>query len=167
MKIGIISDTHDNIWRLEEAIQHLKSTDLVIHCGDLISPFMVHQLAKGLENIPIHMVWGNNDGDKVTVTRIASNYNNFRIYGDFAELKFDGFRIAVNHYPEIAVGLARSGMYDLVCYGHDHTANHEEVAHTMLLNPGETMGMNGNSTLAFFEVETRRVEFVEFWRAQN
>jgi putative phosphoesterase len=163
MRIGIISDSHDNVWRLDEAIQHLKTVDLVLHCGDLISPFMVHRLAKGLASIPIHTVWGNNDGDKLTVARIAQNYPAFTIHGEFAELEIDGCRIAINHYPEIARGLAHSGKYDLVCYGHDHTAFEDQIGQTILLNPGEVMGMNGRSTLAFFDIKMRRVEFIEFW----
>jgi putative phosphoesterase len=167
MKIGIISDSHDNLWRLEEAIQSLNTVDIVLHCGDLISPFMVHRLAKGLEDIPVHLVWGNNDGDKLTVAKIAANYPKFKIHGEIAELEFNDFRIAMNHYPEIARGLALSGQYELVCYGHDHTAYQEELGQTLLLNPGEVMGMNGRSTLAIFELEMRRVELVEFWREQG
>lgn len=163
MRIGIISDSHDNVWRLEEAIQHLKTVDLILHCGDLISPFMVHRLAKGLVSIPVHIVWGNNDGDKLTVARIAQNYPTFTVHGEFAELEIDDFCIAVNHYPEIAKGLAHSGKYDLVCYGHDHTAHQEQIGRTILLNPGEVMGMNGRSTLALFDLKMRRVEFIEFW----
>ena len=163
MRIGIISDSHDNVWRLDEAIQHLKTVDLVLHCGDLISPFMVHRLAKGLDSIPVHIVWGNNDGDKLTVARIAQNYPTFTVHGEFAELEIDGFRIAANHYPEIAKGLAHSGKYGLVCYGHDHIAHQEQIGGTILLNPGEVMGMNGRSTLAFFDLKMRRVEFIEFW----
>ena len=167
MKIGILSDSHDNVWRLDEAIQHLKTVDVVLHCGDLISPFMVHRLAKGLGSIPIHTVWGNNDGDKFMVSRVAQNYPSFTIHGEFAELEIERFRIAMNHYPEIARGLAVSGKYDMVCYGHDHTAFEEQVGQTILLNPGEVMGMNGRSTLAFIDTEMRRVEWIEFWRDQD
>jgi len=164
MKIGVISDSHDNVWRLDEAIPYLKTADLVLHCGDLISPFMVHRLAKGLGDLPIHVVWGNNDGDKLTVAKVAQGYPNFNLHGDFMELEIEGFRIAMNHYPEIARSLAQCGKYDLVCYGHDHTAHQEWIGEVLLLNPGEVMGMNGRSTLAFFDTKTRRVEQKEIWR---
>jgi len=164
MKIGIISDSHDNIWRLEEAIQYLITADLVLHCGDLISPFMVHRLAKGLGNIPVHLVWGNNDGDKFTVSKIAEKYTNFTIHGEYFELEIDQIRIAINHYPEIARGLALSEQYDLVCYGHDHIPHQEQLGKTILVNPGEIMGMNGSSTLAFFDTQIGRVEHLEFWK---
>lgn len=163
MKIGIISDTHDNLWRLDEAIQHLAGVGAVLHCGDLISPFMVHRLGKGLPDIPVHMVWGNNDGDKRAVSIAAEGYPGFTIYGEIAELELDDLRIAINHYPEIARGLAKSGVYDLVCYGHDHTAHQETVDSTILLNPGEVMGLKGNASLAILETKTKGIERITFW----
>ena len=167
MKIGILSDSHDNVWRLKDALAYLQTTQLVLHCGDLISPFMVHRLAKGLPNIPVHLVWGNNDGDRLMVSKMAQMYSGFTLHGEFMELEVDGLRIAMNHYPLIAQSLALSGQYDLVCYGHDHTAHQEHVGETILLNPGEMMGMNGCSTLAIFDTETRRVEPIEIWKDPN
>ena len=164
MKIGIMSDSHDNIWRLDEAIPHLKQASAILHCGDLISPFMVKRLAGGVGDIPIHMVWGNNDGDKRLVSDLAVKEGHFTVYGEYAEIEIDNLRIAMNHYPEIAHGLAASGKFDLVCFGHNHTASLEQVNKTVLLNPGEVMGMNGRSTLVLFDTVTREVEWVELWR---
>ena len=164
MKIGILSDSHDNIWRLDEALPHLKKVSAILHCGDLISPFMVKRLKAGVGEIPIHMVWGNNDGDKRLVSELAARAGDFTIYGEYAELTLDGLRIAMNHYPEIARGLAASGKFDLVCFGHNHTASLDHVSQAVLLNPGEIMGLNGRSTLALFETATREVEWVELWR---
>ena len=71
MKIGIISDSHDNIWKLEKALETLQSTDVVLHCGDLIAPFIIKRLKAGLGDRPVHVVWGNNDGDKRLLTQFA------------------------------------------------------------------------------------------------
>ena len=73
----------------------------------------------------------------------------------------DGLRVAVNHYPEIARGLALSGQYALVCFGHNHTASEEKVGECVLLNPGEVMGLMGRRTFAFFDTRTRATEFIE------
>ena len=167
MKIGVISDTHDNVWRLDDAIPHLRKTDIVLHCGDLISPFMIHRLGKGLGNIPVHLVWGNNEGDRLTVSKVAQSYTNITLHGEFMQIEIKGFRIAMNHYPEIAHQLVLSGKYDLVCYGHDHTAFQESTGGTVLLNPGEIMGLNGRSTLALFDTEIRRAELIEVWNEKN
>ena len=163
MKIGIISDTHDNLWRLDEALPYLQQTEMVIHCGDLISPFMIHRLGTGISGKPAHMVWGNNDGDKRAVSKAAEGYQGFRIHGEFAELEIGGLRIAVNHYPEIGHSLAQSDQYDLVCYGHDHTAHDEIIGRTLLLNPGEIMGLHGTSTLVILKTETREFERIQIW----
>lgn len=161
MRIAIISDTHDNIWKLEEAIPHLNSTDMLIHCGDLCSPFIIKQLAEGVTDIPVHIVWGNNDGDKRLLSKLAAQSENIHIHGDFAELEVEGSKIAVTHYPEIGRALAKSGQYDLVCYGHDHTAHEEQIGDTLLLNPGEIMGLNGRRTLAICTLPQKNIEWVE------
>ena len=57
MKLGVISDTHDQIWNLEKALQQLKSIEVIIHCGDLVSPFMVRHLAEGAPKAEIRIVW--------------------------------------------------------------------------------------------------------------
>ena len=43
MKIAVMSDTHDNIWNLEDALAIIKDekADLIIHCGDFVAPFML------------------------------------------------------------------------------------------------------------------------------
>ncbi len=160
MRIAIMSDSHDNLWRLEEAMPLLRETDVVLHCGDLIAPFMMIRLIKGAGGNPVHVVWGNNDGDKRLLSQVAASAENVHLHGEFAEIELGGLRVAMNHYPRIARALAESGRYDLVCYGHDHTAHQEWVGETLLLNPGELMGMKGKSTFAILESTSRVVEWV-------
>ena len=161
MRIAVISDSHDNIWKLAEAMPYLAQADAVIHCGDLVAPFMIKRLAAGTKGVPVHIVWGNNDGDKRLLTQFAEEAGNITIHGDFAHLEIGGRAIAVTHYPEIARAVAASGEYDIVCYGHDHTAHEEQVGDTLLLNPGELMGMKGKSTLAQVDTETLLVTWIE------
>ena len=161
MRLGIISDTHDNIWKLAEANVHLQNVDTVIHCGDLCAPFMVKRMGEAIGDIPIHIVWGNNDGDLLRIARVAAGFPTIELHGEFAKLNLDGFMVGINHYPEIATEMAQSGNFDLVCYGHDHTAHESLVGDCVLLNPGEVMGMNGRSTIAIFDTQTRQVNFIE------
>jgi putative phosphoesterase len=161
VRIGILSDTHDNIWKLDEAMLHINNVDAVIHCGDLCAPFIVKRMGEGLPGIPIHIVWGNNDGDPLAISRVASNHSHVHLHGQAAKLDIDGLKVGVNHYPEIATEFADSGNFDLVCYGHDHTAHQERRGDCLLLNPGEVMGKNGQSTLAIYNRETDQVEMIE------
>ncbi len=161
MRIGVLSDSHDNIWRLAEAMPHLAACDVIVHCGDLCSPFVVRRLGEGLPGKSIHIVWGNNDGDQFLVAQVARVFPGIVLHGEVAEIEVEGLRLAANHYPILARGLALTGRYDLVCYGHDHTAHEERVGDCLLLNPGELMGMNGRSTLALVDSRTRSVEMVD------
>lgn len=161
MKLAVLSDSHDNIWKLDQALPDLEKADVILHCGDLCSPFMIKRLAEGVGDTPIHVVWGNNDGDQFTISRIAREYTHVTLHGDLATLELDKVRVAANHYPEIAEGFAASGEFDLVCYGHNHIQRQEMFGDCLLLNPGELMGMNGASTIAMVDLETLEAKVIE------
>jgi putative phosphoesterase len=160
MRIAVLSDVHDNVWALDKALLHIYQADAVIFCGDFCAPFTLTQIAKGV-NCPVHVVWGNNDGDKWLLTRNANAAGNVTLHGELAELELGGKRLGVNHYPNIARRLAESGAYDAVFYGHDHMLHQEMVGRTLLLNPGEVMGRLGRSTFAWYDTDTDEVEIVE------
>lgn len=161
MRIAVMSDTHDNIWALKDALARMAEAEAVLHCGDLCAPFVVKQIGKTLPNVPVHIVWGNNDGDTYLLTETASQFEHIHLHGQLAELKLGGWQVAVNHYPSIAQGLAESGRYDMVCYGHDHSAHEQMVGDCLLLNPGEIMGLNGDRSFAWVDTETGEIAFVD------
>lgn len=154
MQIVICSDIHDNIWKLGDALPGMNDGEVAIFCGDFCAPFTLAQLAKGFDG-PVHAVFGNNDGDARLLSQVAAAAGNATLHGELAELEFDGFKVAVNHYPEIAINLAESGRYDLVCYGHDHTLRTVQVGRCWLVNPGEMMGRFGRSTYLIFDTLKR------------
>jgi putative phosphoesterase len=161
MRLAILSDTHDHLKVLRSILPRLSQADAALHCGDLCSPFILRQLAEGFKGKPVHVVWGNNEGDVRLMMQIAQVMGNVTLHGPLAQITLDGVRVALNHYPEIAHGLALSGKYDLVCYGHDHKAHQEQLGSCLLLNPGELMGLYGRKTFAFYDTQTRTAEFVE------
>jgi putative phosphoesterase len=158
MKLVILSDTHDNIWALESALPHLQAAQAILHCGDLCSPFVLPRLAQA--GPPVHIVWGNNDGDRRLLSEVAARFANLHLHGDFADLRLGNWHIAMTHYPEIARPLAAGGQYDLVCYGHDHTAHYSQIAQTHLLNPGEVMGLMGKRSLALADTDTGQLQHI-------
>ena len=160
MKIAICSDIHDNIWALERALPLLRPADLLLFCGDFCAPFTLVQLAQGFPG-PVHVVWGNNDGDKWLLTEQAARFDHVILHGELADLDLDGAHVAMTHYPEIARGLASSGHFDLVCYGHDHIACDERVGKSRLVNPGELMGRFGRSTFAMLGMDGDTLEHIE------
>ncbi len=160
MHVAVLSDIHDNIWKLGDLLRRVSGAGALVFCGDFCAPFTLTQLAQGFDG-PVHVVWGNNDGDKWLLTRNAAAAGNVTLHGELAELDLGGRRIAVNHYPHIARQLAESGNYDAVFYGHDHTAHVERLGDTLLLNPGEVMGRFGKSTFAWYDTETEQAEIVD------
>jgi putative phosphoesterase len=159
MKVAILSDIHDNIWKLETLLADLEA-EVLVFCGDFCAPFTLAQIAEGFAG-PIHVVFGNNDGDKLFLARVAGRFPQVTLHGEFAELEVGGRRLAVTHYPQIGQALAQGGMYDLVCHGHSHEQVIERVGETLRVNPGEVMGRFGRSTYALYDTSAGQAEIVE------
>jgi putative phosphoesterase len=158
MKIAILSDIHDNIWMLEKLLAGLHA-DALIFCGDFCAPFTLAQIGDGFAG-PIHVVFGNNDGDQWLMSRIAARYEQVTLHGQFAEFEYGTRKIAVTHYPDIGRALAQGSIYDLVCHGHSHERLIEQVGGTVRLNPGEVMGRFGLSTYALYDTTTGQAQIV-------
>ncbi len=142
MKIGVISDTHDQQELILQSVQMLNEADvgLVIHCGDWVSPFILHAF-KGLR-MPMKGVFGNNDGDKFRHLKFSQELGLDIVYEDrFLELSIDNRKIAVFHgdYQEIVDALVTCSRYDAVFHGHIHQKVNKTVGKTLSLNPGSLM----------------------------
>jgi len=155
MQVAVLSDIHDNIWKLEAILERINKmgAQALAFCGDFCAPFTLKQIADSFSN-QVHCVFGNNDGDKWFLSRIAAGADNVTLHGELAELTLGERHIAVNHYTRIAQGLAASGRYDAVFFGHSHERHLARVGSTLLLNPGEVMGRFGPSTYALYDTET-------------
>jgi hypothetical protein len=150
MRIAIFSDIHDHVWNLAIALDSISGCDALICCGDLCSPFVIGQIARGFAG-PVRIVFGNNDADLFRMTARLPRYPHVHLKGEFFEEEFAGRRVAVNHFPEIALAIARSDGYDAVFYGHNHVFSIATPgARTLAVNPGSIMGAqfdkDGNRT---------------------
>ena len=158
MRVAILSDIHDNVWNLATALEGIKNTDAMIVCGDLCSPFIAVQLASDYSG-PIHIVFGNNDGDLYRITKLSGRYENIDIHGEFFQGELGGKQFAANHFGYIALPLSDSGKYDVVCYGHNHAYKIEKRGKALAINPGTIMGydpaqrVDVTATLAIYDTE--------------
>lgn len=164
MKIGLLSDTHDNLPQVEKAIKILNQTktELVLHAGDYTSPFVIPKF-KNL-NCKLIGVFGNNDGDHECLKQRFNETNNCTIKGKFAEINVDNCRIALLHGEEIELlnALANSQYFDAIVCGHSHAKKIEQKAKTLVINPGEICGyLTGKSTLAILDTIKRQAEIME------
>jgi hypothetical protein len=139
MRIAVLSDIHDNVWKLDAALAAVASADAMICCGDLCSPFIVHQLGRGFAG-PIHIVFGNNDGDRFRIAANARQHPHIHLHGEWFRGEFDGRKVAAHHFDNVARAVAASGEFDLLCFGHNHVREIARVGRTLAVNPGAIMG---------------------------
>ncbi|WP_254840701.1 metallophosphoesterase [Natronomonas marina] len=164
MKLGVISDTHDNVPAVQAAMDRFASANVeaVVHCGDFISPPVVPHL--DLDGVPVHAVRGNNDGEREGLIDAFGSLDGGRLHGRFAELEFGGLEFAVLHGEQRPVieALAASGEYDYVLHGHWHVRERREVGETTVVNPGAHFPTVGDDdrTVAVVDTDADDVEFL-------
>lgn len=148
--IGIMSDSHDNLDAIKKAVKFFNNAkvDLVIHAGDLISPFT----AKEFKNLKCEFkaVFGNNDGEK---DGLRYFYKDLCFPDSLIELEVENRKIAVNHGTNetIVDALVKSEKYDIVVRGHTHKLEIKE-GKCMMINPGETCGyLSGKKTVVLLD----------------
>lgn len=158
MKIAVISDTHDHIKNLDRALEQIKEqgANVIVHCGDLCSPFVIERLAKF--SGPVHIVFGNNEGDRFTIQKVTGKLPNVTLHGELGRIETKTGKIAFTHRPEFATGLAGTGEYSAVFFGHTHRRETKTIGRTRLLNPGDLMGLFEPPGWILFDPESGREE---------
>lgn len=162
MLVAVMSDSHDNIPALRRAVSISvdRGCGMIIHCGDFVAPFMLNELDAA--GIPVHGVFGNNDGDRYLLTKNSLTVcKNITLHGWFGKVDAGGRTIAFIHDGTVADDLAAGGRYDIVCFGHFHVYSRKMVGNTLVLNPGELLGKDGPPGFCILDTESLQVERVE------
>ena len=136
MKLGIISDTHDNVPLVEKAVGvfNRENTDLVLHAGDYVSPFSLSPFFS--LNCDFLGVWGNNDGDRIALDIAAHG----KIFNSSRIETLDEREILLGHYFEALDALILSQQFFLIVYGHTHRPEIRRQGRTLVVNPGNAAG---------------------------
>jgi uncharacterized protein len=162
VKIGLISDTHDNFKTIESAVRIFgeKRIEYVIHAGDITTPEAVEAFA-GLKMIG---VLGNNDLDKKGLTSAFEKIGG-ELRGEICEIEENDLVIGVYHGTDFRKrdALIQSGKYNVVVYGHTHKIENKIVGKTMVINPGTANGwfFGYKATAAIFDTVSRQCDFVD------
>ena len=91
MKVGIISDTHDDVTNTNKAIDIFEQNNVgvIIHAGDIISPPILKEFRRLTEiNVKIFGVFGNNDGEKNGLKE-AFEWIGGKLLGDVGKVEID------------------------------------------------------------------------------
>lgn len=160
MKIGIISDSHDNIDNIKRCVEVFieRGIQFVIHLGDYVNPNSV----RAFKGVRLIGVFGNNDGDRF---RLINAFNEIggEIKGDFYEFKEDNLRFACYHgtEPQLRDALIECRRYDVVLYGHTHECVNTKRGSTIILNPGTAHGFGNRATVIVFDTLLKKAEFID------
>ncbi len=156
--IGVLSDSHDALDRLEWARELLSSRgiELAIHCGDICSPDAVRILS-GLQ---VHWVFGNCDFDQAGLKRAMSRAGH-TCHPRTGRLTIEGREIAFTHgdRPQLVRTLVAERP-DLILVGHSHVRGERLVDGIRIMNPGALHRANpaGFALVRFPQVSVEWVE---------
>ncbi len=161
MKIGIISDTHDNLRNLETALKVLKTEKVtkILHCGDVCGPEIIQALA----DFDVWVAQGNMDRH----IRLAQMIEEMLGRGRLAWLHrptLNGYQLAMTHGDnEEALGnLITSGQHAYVFHGHTHRRRDQTVGRTRVINPGALGGTRRQSrSFCILDLAMGKARFVE------
>ena len=163
MKIGVVSDTHNNLKNIEIIINIFNDerVPIVIHTGDISNANTLEQFTK--LNSELIGVYGNNDRNESGLEEVAQK-NNFNFQQPPKRLSLLDREIVVFHEPDkIGQFLSENQSIEVVLYGHTHRYENKIRNGVLFFNPGESAGMQKGSNaigiLDLINLEAKRIFF--------
>ena len=161
MKIGVISDTHDDLQNLETALEILEAEGVtkILHCGDVCGPHIV----RAFVGFDVWISQGNMDRHLGLAQAVEGSLGASRLAW-LQRPMLDGYPLAMIHgdNEEALANLITSGRYAYVFHGHTHRRRDQMVGHTRAINPGALGGRRWQSrSFCILDLETGKAGFVE------
>jgi len=140
LKIGVLSDTHDDILNTKKAIEIFNKLDVdhVFHAGDYVYPGMITLFRELKQNTKFYGVRGNNDGEIIGLVDQFGKLENASFFNEFGRILIDRKEVGIYHgtNPQLSEILIESQIFDLLILGHTHKKKIEKLGKTLVLNPG-------------------------------
>ncbi|MBD3167077.1 YfcE family phosphodiesterase [bacterium] len=158
MRIGICSDSHDNLDNLERAMRafQLRGIDALVHCGDFVAPFTIDTLK--LAGCPVYGVYGNCDGERGGLKKRFAEMQ-WDIHTEPHIFELNGTRIVAMHHPEWVEAFAQADV-DIIVHGHTHEHRIEHRP-PWIINPGEIFGrLSTGPSVVLFNTEIGEPETI-------
>jgi putative phosphoesterase len=135
VRLGILSDTHDEIARTQLAVRMLQDAgaEALVHCGDLACPEIVQAIAA----LPSWFTFGNHDADVVpALQRAATEYGPVCL-GWGGVIECGGRRMGVAHgHMTIDIRRVLRTCPELLLTGHSHLPSDSVVDGVRRICPG-------------------------------
>lgn len=161
MKIGVVSDTHNNLKNVEEIVTTFNDHDVdaVVHTGDITQAKTLVKFAR--LNCPLYGVFGNNDQERSSLQEVINRYG-FHFSDPPLEITLARRHILIVHDPRELDSCLTTNV-DLALHGHTHLLEMKKVGNTTIFNPGECAGhMKGLNAVGIVNLETLETELLKF-----
>ena len=160
MKIGILSDSHNNVSNVQKALAIFSNyrPECLIYCGDATSIESI----QWFREYPIIYTFGNGDLATGEIAATLKAYNQENYAGFLFNGELSGKKIAVihGHLIDQLDEMINNGQNDYVFTGHTHRRMNERVGKTRLINPGAVGGSGGESrSVALLDLDTDELVF--------
>ncbi len=173
--IGLISDTHGRHLLTRQAVRILLAAGAgeLIHLGDVGTCAVLEELlvatpgpdsdgdSQRLQTLPVHLVFGNADGDISNLARYARELG-LDVQHPAGRLTLeDGRSLAFTHGHDrrlLAAALEEHVAY--LCHGHTHRAADTHQGPTRIINPG-ALCRAARYSVALLDTAQDRLTFLE------
>jgi putative phosphoesterase len=156
MRIGILSDTHDQHVLTQRAVQLLigEGAEALIHCGDLTGPEIVRACAV----LPCIFAFGNHDADNAPALERAITDVGAKCVAAGGIVELGGKRIAVLH-GHVGMKQILAQRPDYLIHGHSHIAADCLIGSTRRICPG-ALNRAESLTVALLDTETEELRIL-------
>jgi putative phosphoesterase len=162
MKLAILSDTHGDVRRVQEALNLLeaKGAEAFVICGDLCDDDGGPEVLEAFAGRRCWFVWGNTDHPHPSwrpyVEALGLPWPNGPL-----ELTLGGKRIGVFHGNEPTFAQPyKEARLDYLFFGHTHRRNDSRQGTMRVINPGALHRARVKS-VALLDLATDDLEFIE------
>lgn len=156
MRIGVVSDTHDRVEVIADALRLLveQQVELILHCGDIETP----ETARLFNSVPTHFVFGNWDKDRGKLAGAIKEVGGTH-HDSFGAIELAGKRLAWVHSHERHQfrQLEHSDFFDYLFYGHTHVREQHRTGKTLVANPGALFRANPKTCIVV-DVKTGEIK---------
>jgi putative phosphoesterase len=161
MKIGVLSDTHDNLSNLTYVLELCRDRGIttIIHCGDLTGFEMVSHF----EGFRVIYTPGNMDVATGAIKKRFEKMGEDNFVGIVYRGQLDGVPMAVthSHIESKVMELVRQRRYKWIFHGHTHERRDEVLRGTRIINPGALGGMGWQKrSFCIVDLVNDDVEFI-------
>jgi putative phosphoesterase len=161
MKIGVFSDTHNDMQATQRAAEIFRGRGIHIlfHCGDITSADVLPHL----KGFAVYVVRGNMDREHLkSLRRQAASQEGVHWLDKGDVVEVGGKRVAITHGDlETVCDKLLEEAPDYLLHGHTHRRRDERVDGTRVINPGALGGVQYESrSLCVLDLDTDDLDVI-------